>query len=355
MQLGLARARSRALSLPGTGAVCRRLGALALLMAVGCAADDKVLTPDEMDGGAGDAMAGDAAGNGAARDGGTTGDAGGNDGGGTGQDAGPAIAKDPGCDLNGIWIGRQNTESLALFDTSQFANNWYYLELAQHGEDVIVTRHFDCGIEVQGTVLVELAPDTTRALMMHNSQVGRRGRFSKQPDGTCSFEMETFWSVRGVSEETYVPKPRNTDTAISQLDTKLPSKAEVAATQDWDGDGQYGVTWQVSGIVKGARYSSQRDWTRWFSAPGYLVQAADNFQADLVVRADFSNEEVVYPPIEVGLDQTSAPRTGAEHAVTLRFLGRTRDDPRALELIESDDFQTCLAIQSALPAVKGFK
>lgn len=345
MQFGFARARK--------GALSGKPGALALLLVCACAADDKVLTPDEeKDSGAKDAAVVNDSGQ---QDGGALVDAGGGKDAGGAVDAGGGTAKDPSCDLNGIWIGRQNTLSLALFDTEQYANNWYYLELRQEGEEVVVTKHFDCGIEVQGTVLVQLRPETTRALMQHNSQVGRRGTFAKQADGTCAFQMERFWSVRGVSEETYVPMPRNAETAIPALQPKLPAKANVADTEDWDGDGNPGVTWVVSGLAKGDRYSSQRDWTRWFSATGYTVQAAGDFTSDLKVRADFSNEEVVYAPTALELDQVSAPKAGAPHVVTLRFLGRSSDDPRASALLKSDDFETCLAIQGALPAVKGFK
>jgi hypothetical protein len=346
MPFGFARARK--------GAPCQKPGVLALLLVCACAAEDKVLTPDdEKDGGTRDA----AAANDSGQDAGALADAGGNkDASIGGGDAGKAEPKNPECDLNGVWIGRQNTESLALFDTKQYANNWYYLELRQEGEQVVVTKHFDCGIEVHGTVLVRLQPATTRALMMHNSQLGRRGTFAKQSDGTCAFEMERFWSVRGVSEDTYAPVPRSADTAIPDLQPKLPSKSMVATTEDWDDDGKPGVTWVVTGIVNGERYSSQRDWTRWFSAAdGYTIQASEDFVSDLVVRAEFSNEEIVYAPTKAELDQISTPNASAKHALTLRFLGRSTDDPRAASLIKSGDFETCAAIQAALPALEGFK
>jgi hypothetical protein len=162
--------------------------------------------------------------------------------------------------------------------------------------------------------------------------------------------------VRGVSEETYVPVPRNAATAIPDLQPKLPSKAMVAATEDWDDDKMPGVTWKVVGIAQGDRYSSQRDWTTWFTAAGgYTIQAAEDFTANLVVRADFANEEVVYAPTEPALDQVSAPKLGAPHTLTLQFLGRSSADPRASALLKANDFDTCLAIQSALPPVMGFK
>jgi hypothetical protein len=337
--------------------------ALLLLSASACAAHDKVLEPDETDGdgGARDAMVGETGRDGAAPDSGGMTDASdtgnGSDASALLPDAGSAMAKDPDCDLNGLWIGRQNTRSQAL-GLPQFANNWYYLELAQDGEQVVVTSHMDCGIEVQGSVLVQIGVNTIRALMERNSQVGRKGSFRKESDGSCSFEMEKFWSVRGVSEELYAPKPRSRDVSIAalQAENPLPGKAMVSTTEDWDGDQQPGITWRVTLVGNDdSRYSAQRDWTRWFSAPGYTVRAAIDFTSDLLVRAEFSNEEVVYPPTPFTLDQTSIPDAAAEHTLTLRFLGRTSSDARAQAVRTADDLETCAAIRGLLPPINRLK
>jgi hypothetical protein len=283
-----------------------------------------------------------------AQDAGGGGVGGGGDGGG-----GPVThtAKDPDCDLNGVWIGRQITVSEALF-VSQFANNWYYLELTQDGENVVVSKHMDCGIFVRSFVAqVELSPATTKSLIPHNKQVGRKGSFRKQSDGTCAFEMEKFWSVRGVSEATYAPNPRSRDVTVEQMQMEkpLPTKAMASAAEDWDGDGKPGIAWQVSVLAVGTRNSGQRDWTRWFSGPGHQVTAAANFTSDLLVRAEFANEEVVYDATDPTLETLSVPDGTAQHNLALRFLGRTPDDPRAKALIKADDFATCMAIQAALP------
>lgn len=332
--------------------------ALALLAIAACDADDRVLTPDERNDAsvvtddAGDAGASDAA----AVDGADS-SGGGSDAGVDASnmiDAGGGAAADPSCDLNGIWIGRQNTESEALF-FPQFANNWYYIELAQSGDQVVVSKHFDCGIKVLGTVNVELSPGTMRALMQHNFQAGRKGTVTKQADGTCALQIDRFWSVRGVSEAAYVPSPRNRDVSIAQLNTENPLPSDTAKSEDWDQDGRHGTAWNVVGIASGQRHSAQRDWTRWFTAPDYTIPAGNDFTADLLLRAEFSNEEKVYEADNETLRATSTPKAGAPHTVTLRFLGRTKQDARAAALVKPDDFETCLAIQAALPAIKGLK
>src|SRR6185295_17485430 len=181
--------------------------ALAFVLICACKADDHVLTPDEPVGGAMDGAVANDSGTSPVvtadtGSGGSQQDAGNGDGGPSGNDASPATdaasasdasspgedaatsgsdagpvthtAKDPDCDLNGVWAARQITVSQALF-VQQFANNWYYLEFSQDGEQVVVSKHMDCGIFVRSIVAqVELTPATTKALIPHNRQVGRK-------------------------------------------------------------------------------------------------------------------------------------------------------------------------------------
>ena len=268
-----------------------------------------------------------------------------------GADAGPAS-----CDLSGVWIGRMNAESLAA-GQPQYANTWYYYELAQQGSELTVARHMDCGLEVLGTVNVVLAPPTTNALRVHNLQTGRKGTVTAQPDGTCALAIERFWSVRGVSESAYVPTPRSSDATLAsvQATLPLPPAGSPERTEDWDGDGRPGIAWNVSGILQGERHTAQRDWTRYFTAPGYEIRAASDFPSDLVVRAEFSNEEVVYDS-SPGLNQVSQPNAGAAHTLTLRFLGRTADDARARAVVVAgDDAATCTNVRRALPAKRALR
>jgi hypothetical protein len=265
-------------------------------------------------------------------------------------DTGPAS-----CDLSGIWIARMNGETSAL--GPQYPNTWYYYEFTQQGAELTVARHMDCGIEVRGTATVQLTPATQMALIQHNIQTGRRGSVTAQGDGTCALEIERFWSVRGVDEDRYAPKPRNSAAALAtvQAENPLPPKEQPTLTADWDGDGQPGISWQISGIVTGSRASAQRDWTRYFTAPGYTLRAAGDFRQDVVIRAEFEVQEVVYTSSGLGLDQLAQVNAAAEHTLTMRFLGRTRDDPRAQALLKASDFDTCVALREALPSVRGLR
>jgi hypothetical protein len=272
-------------------------------------------------------------------------------------DAGaPAAPTGPAsCDLSGIWIGRMNGQTEAL--GPQYANTWYYWELAKREGAIEVTRHMDCGIEVRGTVTVQLTPATTRALIPKNQQVGRKGTSTMAADGTCAFELERFWSVRGLDEAAYLPGARNSAGTLASISAEkpLPLREQANLTVDWDGDGQPGISWQVSGIVSGTRATVQRDWTRYFSAPGYELRGASDFVDNIVVRAEFEAQEVVYAASAPTLELLGQTNAAAEHTLTLRFLGRDRSDPRAQALLKPDDFETCLAVRETLPAVRGLR
>jgi hypothetical protein len=298
-------------------------------------------------GGAGTASG--AAGSGAT--GGTTGAAGtaaGQAGAGGGGE--PAGAQDADCDFNGIWIGKQVTVSQAL-QLPQSSNNWYYLEFKQSGTAVQVSKHFDCGIEVRGSVTVTVTKATTQALIAHNVQTGRKATLMK--DGAnCKFAADRFWSVRGADEMRFLPNAtRDSMDSIAMVEMvkPLPTKTNTDGAVDTENDGQLGVAFQAAGIISGTRNSVQRDWTRWFTDTGYTIPASNNWTSDIVIRADFDNQENVLAVSDPFLNQGSMPNP-SKHVLKLRFLGRDKSDPRVAAIVKAADIDTCYAIQDALPA-----
>jgi hypothetical protein len=253
--------------------------------------------------------------------------------------------------MNGLWAARQITVSTAGIAGDQFANNWYYLEIEHDGEDFTVTRHFDCGIKVLGTVTVQLSRPTLEVLMEHNIQTGRKGKAYK--DGsTCHFEMERFWSVRGADEPRFVPSPRNSTDSIDTVAgaNPIPSKSNLDGAEDWENDDKVGSAWQVTGIASGTRNSVQRDWTEYFSDASHAISPATDFTSDLKVRARFDSEENILDPTSGLLASGSSAKGSAEHNLTLKFLGRDASDARAKNIIKGSDVDTCFAVQAALAA-----
>jgi hypothetical protein len=293
-------------------------------------------------------------------------DEGGGGAGGSGTDGGNADGGDmdpgipsPDCNLTGIWFTRIVTVTQAL-SLSQYATAWSYLEIDQPpgSADFTVTKGFDCGTEVHGSVTVTLLPATLEAHMRHNSQAGRKGKMKKHPAGHCALKIEPFWVLLGAAEK-FLPA-RNADEEIEPVAARLPLPTvdRPEGAEDWDSDGKLGVSWQVSGVIQGSRSTVQRQWTRWFSNDKYTVAPAMDW-ADIVVRADFDKDEAVFDP-------TSGPLVSPSYSVRtpdtpnrqlLRFLGRDKSDSRAAVVRGTDPANdtaatvaTCHAMQDMLPA-----
>ena len=270
---------------------------------------------------------------------------------GTGEPATSAGAQDPDCDLTGIWIARQITVNEAI-GVQAFSNNWYFLEYKQEGTTAEVVRHFDCGIKIVGLVTVVLPRPAVEAQLTRNLQSGRKLTMAK--DGaSCRLETKRFWSIRGAEEASYLPDGvRDSEASIADvaMALPLPTKDNPEGAIDPDGDGKLGLAFEASGALAGTRNSVQRDWTRWFTEAGYEFPASMGWTEDVVIRADFDNEESVLDPTSGLLTSGSTPSATAKHAVTLRFLGRDAQDPRVTALVKDNDLETCFAVQDALPA-----
>ncbi|HMI94716.1 MAG TPA: hypothetical protein VK509_25255, partial [Polyangiales bacterium] len=288
--------------------------------------------------------------------------------GGVSADAGPiAIAQDADCDLNGIWAVQQITVSSAL-GAPQYKNAWSYQEIEHDGTAFVITKQFDCGGEVKGTIHVTLKDAPTAAMMIHNTQAGRTGTMKKGTNGTCELTLDTFWSVRGANEAMFIPATgRNTVASLAELQAQRPLPTTLAPTgaEDWDMDGYSGLALDASGAVTGTRHSVQRDWSKAFTDSMYTVTPATTWTADLAVRVEGEAEDSVFatqPPDNLLLGAgTVAEATDVNNRLIMRFLGRNASDPRvgALPTAGVDPvadptsaLATCYAIQDAMPALE---
>jgi hypothetical protein len=319
----------------------RRLLVLAISCAgvTGCSAHDRVKPyVDEATGGAGGGAA----------------DGGGID---TDADRGAASAD---CNMTGIWVSKLVTVTQAL-NLPQYATVWYYLEIDQPSGsvDFTVTKAFDCGTEVHGSVTVTIPPATFESHIKHNSQAGRKGTMKKNAAGRCDLTAEPFWSLLGAHER-FLP-PRNTAEEIGPVAARLPLPTldRPDGAEDWDNDGRLGLAWQVSGILQGSRSAVQRQWTTWFTTDRYAVTPALDW-GDIIVGVDFDKDDAIFDPTSGPLVSPSysvrTPETPNRHL--MRFLGRTPSDARLDDVVRGTDpandvaaaRETCLLIQDALPA-----
>jgi hypothetical protein len=269
---------------------------------------------------------------------------------GSGGEEQPKQAQDPTCDLTGVWITKQLSASRALDEVGS-ANGYSYFEIEQSGADFVVTRQFDCGGIALGGGTAFLSRESLIALAQHNSQAGRKGRF-ELVDGKCSLEVARFWSLRGGDATRFLPDTRDSMMSMDELSKQrpLPTPSMPEGAEDWENDGELGVASQHTGLVSGSRNGVQRDWDRWFSAQGYEVTPSMDFTTDILIRFEFEGEESVFAPTIGLLATKSEPAPEWDPVMRFRFLGRTKDDPRAQAVIKPEDVDTCYAIHDALPA-----
>lgn len=263
------------------------------------------------------------------------------------QDAGAAAVEDPACDLNGIWIARQTTFSRdSVFNAVQTASNWFYYQITQQGRDVTVVHSLDCGIQASGSADATINRATTQALLTRNDQAGRHGLFYREGDH-CVFTLERFYATRGVPRASYLPANLASNPDLSTIMPALPTQANPAGNEDWDGDGQPGITFNVATL--GSRHVVQRDWSELFSDASYSIALqASHF----VVRATFDNQEQILA-VTGGLSglllASSTPATDLHHRITFQRLGRNATDPSVTAVRVAADIDTCYNVQDALP------
>lgn len=233
-----------------------------------------------------------------------------------------------GCDLSGVWFGSLATKSIAAtLGATAMTNNFFYIEIDDHGDDFTITRSFDCGFEVCRATTVVLTDEQVYELSRRNRMDGnvdetkglkvaaRTGVYKPSAEGECEFSLERWWSIRGASVEDSLPArgAYSTTTIPDMMAAKPlpPPTASADAVNDWDNDGKPGITLNSVGVLSGWRTVSLRDWNE-IQATAVLDGAKD-----FTVPAQFDSEEVLFDASKDFL------RTGATPAVdghSMRFV-----------------------------------
>jgi hypothetical protein len=221
-----------------------------------------------------DAAGGDVA---AAPDGGVRADGGGAPAPGDARPSGRA------CDLGGRWLVAQRVMAVAI-GQQQVAHNWFYYEIRQTGDDLVVERGLHCGFEVVKKTALAASVDSSSAwpaLLVHNNSAGRRGRFAAEGGG-CRLQLGREYTVRGATLPHYAD-PAN---ALPGRNERADPAAGKPGWEDWDQDGQAGISLKVSSpLASGTLYTCQRDWTEY---DGVTAAGADK----LKVAIRYGGEQV---------------------------------------------------------------
>lgn len=258
-------------------------------------------------------------------------------GGGTGEPGEPN-----GCNLTGSWFVNLTTRNIAIANAVAIADNYFYVEIEDNGDDIVVTRSFDCGFEVCGATGVVLTTKQTSELSRRNRMDGhvdeandlqvapRTGTYKPAGDGQCELQMERWWSIRGANVANSLPARSDYSTttlpSIQASKPLIPKNPPASPENDWDEDGKPGITLAITVPIGGWRAVSQRDWNEF--GPDVIDDGATDFE----IEAHFDSEEILHSASSSLLNQTSTP---AANGHKVRFVYLKEDAPttnRAAEL-----------------------
>lgn len=177
------------------------------------------------------------------------------------------------CDLSGRWLATLHYVTDAL-GQQQTAHSWIYYEITQTAEGFEVTRGLHCGDRAEGLGLLPvqvdfgLSRDAVRGKLSYLGQPVR----ATEASGGCAVHFGKHYTVRGASYPHY-----------SDPDIPLPGIDQAAGPdspgwEDWDEDGNPGITSIISGTVSGKLFFAPRIW---FELSGTVPDLDSSFELPL--------------------------------------------------------------------------
>lgn len=225
------------------------------------------------------------------------------------------------CDLTGRWLLTMHKVTEAL-GNQQTAHTYIYYELKQQGDAVTVEKGVMCGLDAlsEGSFAVTVDFSAAWPGIRQNVQLAGRKGTSVMTASGCQVDFAREYSVLGATVPHYLDPT-----------TLLPTAEEMAAAgrpgwEDWDGDGQPGITGTCAGTVTGKIFSAVREWTSlsgvvpdvrsrftlplsWDSEPNIMAFDGSPFLGSSAVRAadpalHFAQLARLQPTEAVGDDAT---------------------------------------------------
>ena len=160
------------------------------------------------------------------------------------------------CDMSGRWLVTQHLVSDAL-GSLQYGHYFYYYEIDQEAAVLTVTKGLLCGYDSIGSGDFAATADFRAAWASTVSKVnlaGQTGTSTPQAAG-CKVDFQKWYTVRGATVAYYKDPAKPLPSVFEQATDSSPG------WEDWDGDGNPGITGVVSGIVSGKIFVAPRMWT----------------------------------------------------------------------------------------------
>ncbi len=241
----------------------------------------------------------------------------------------------PNCDMNGRWLVAQRVLADAI-GQKQASHNWFYYEINQNADQLVVTRGLHCGYEVVPITSLGAAVDAHQswpAILAHDSDTGRKGTMAVTASG-CQLDIEKRYTVRGATVSFYGDPNQAMPTASQKADSTTPG------WEDWDMDGHPGITLTVSegGSNLGDLYCAQRDWDQ-FAGP--VASGSTKFSVPVTWGSE--QDALGYSGSSL-VTQSAAPDSDpAQNFAWFAKLGPTQ--------ATGDDTDVCAAVRSLVPTL----
>lgn len=228
---------------------------------------------------------------------------------------GSPAPSDGGCDLSGRWIATLHlvTDTLGQQQTTHF---YTYYEIARQGGGYAVTKGLHCGDDAASTGELAVMVDFEDAWPVARTKISYTGRSvsSAQVAGGCAVEFGKAYTVRGASVPHYLDPQNALPSAEQQASGTTPG------WEDWDNDGQPGVTGLLSGPgATGRLFVAPRHWTE-------LSGTVPNTMTRFRLSIDWDQEQNVMaydPPwnLTLGTPSSRHPDDSLQFAEFVRLEG----------------------------------
>lgn len=161
------------------------------------------------------------------------------------------------CDMSGRWLVTVHYVTDAL-GALQYCHTFNYFEIKQTAEAFTITKGLNCGDEGEGGGDLAASINFSGSwpsVAKHVSHAGRTGT-SKVASGGCQVDVSKFYTVRGATFDYYKDPSKPLPSA------EEPAMGSSPGWEDWDGDGNPGITGMISGVVTGKIFVAPRQWTQ---------------------------------------------------------------------------------------------